>query len=305
MSALNIHANLRGILLMLAFTILITFMVVGIRILSAELHPFEIAFFRNLFGLAVLVPLVLRNGVEPLKTRNIGLLSLRGILNGASLLLFFLAVTLVPVADIAAYSFTTPLFVTILAVLFLSERMGPRRWTGLFVGFLGAMVILRPGAGAVSVGALYALGSAAFWALTVVTIKVLSRTEASVTITFYGVLILLPITFVAASFHWTWPSAWQLLWLAVLGTAWVTAQLCVTQALKSADAGLVMPFDFAKLLWAAVAGFLIFAEVPSVWTWVGSAIIFAAATYVAYRERKSQPSRLGNPRAVPNKYESI
>jgi len=273
---------------MLAFTILITFMVVGIRILSAELHPFEIAFFRNLFGLAVLVPLVLRNGVEPLKTRNIGLLSLRGILNGASLLLFFLAVTLVPVADIAAYSFTTPLFVTILAVLFLSERMGPRRWTGLFVGFLGAMVIL-----------------AAFWALTVVTIKVLSRTEASVTITFYGVLILLPITFVAASFHWTWPSAWQLLWLAVLGTAWVTAQLCVTQALKSADAGLVMPFDFAKLLWAAVAGFLIFAEVPSVWTWVGSAIIFAAATYVAYRERKSQPSRLRNPRAVPNKYESI
>ena len=193
MSELNIHANLRGILLMLAFTILITFMVVGIRILSAELHPFEIAFFRNLFGLAVLVPLVLRNGVEPLKTRNIGLLSLRGILNGASLLLFFLAVTLVPVADIAAYSFTTPLFVTILAVLFLSERMGPRRWTGLFVGFLGAMVILRPGAGAVSVGALYALGSAAFWALTVVTIKVLSRTEASVTITFYGVLILLPI----------------------------------------------------------------------------------------------------------------
>jgi uncharacterized membrane protein len=191
---------------MLAFTLLITFMVVGIRFLSDDLHPFEIAFFRNLFGLAALVPLVLRNGVEPLKTKRIGLLSLRGALNGASLLLFFLAVTLVLIADIAAYSFTTPLFVSILAVLFLAERMGPRRWTGLAVGFLGAMVILRPGAGAISVGALYVLGSAAFWALTVVTIKVLSRTEASVTTTFYGGLILIPITFVAALFFWTWPS---------------------------------------------------------------------------------------------------
>ena len=96
-------------------------------------------------------------------------------------------------------------------------------------------------------------------------------------------------------FYWTWSSAEQLAWLAVLGTAWITAQLCLTQALKSADAGLVMPFDFAKLLWAAIAGFLFFVEVPSVWTWVGSAIIFAAATYVAYRERKSQPSPLAKP----------
>jgi drug/metabolite transporter (DMT)-like permease len=280
---------LRGILLMLAFTLLITFMVVGIRFLAEDMHPFEIAFFRNLFGLVALVPLVLRNGIEPLKTRKIGLLGLRGTLNAGSLLLFFLAVTLVPIADIAAYSFTTPLFVSILAVLFLGERMGPRRWSGLFVGFVGAMIILRPGAGAVSVGALYALGSAAFWALTVVTIKVLSRTEASVTITFYGVLILIPITFAAAVFFWTWPSAWQLLWLAVLGTAWITAQLCLTQALKVADAGLVMPFDFAKLLWASAAGFVFFAEAPSIFTCSGSAVIFAAATYVAYRERKSAP----------------
>lgn len=284
---LTISANLRGILLMLAFTLLITFMVVGIRILSEDMHPFEIAFFRNLFGLLALAPLVLRNGLEPLKTKIIGLLGLRGTLNAASLLLFFLAVTLVPVADIAAYSFTTPLFVSILAVLFLGERMGPRRWSGLFVGFVGAMIILRPGAGAVNVGALYAMGSAAFWALTVVTIKVLSRTEASVTITFYGVLILIPITLGAALFFWTWPSLWQLLWLAALGTAWITAQLCLTQALKVADAGLVMPFDFAKLLWASVAGFVFFAEEPSIFTWSGSAVIFAAATYVAYRERKS------------------
>jgi drug/metabolite transporter (DMT)-like permease len=175
-----------------------------------------------------------------------------------------------------------------MAVLFLAERMGPRRWIGLLSGFLGAMVVLRPGAGAISVGALYALGSAAFWALTIVVIKVLSRREASVTITFYGVLILIPITFAAALPVWKWPSAEELLWMALLGTAWITAQLCLTQALKNADAGLVMPFDFAKLIWAAVAGFIVFAEVPSVWTWIGSGIIFAAATYVAYRERQAR-----------------
>ncbi|MAF48988.1 MAG: RNA polymerase subunit sigma-54 [Rhodospirillaceae bacterium] len=273
---------------MLAFTILITGMVVAIRFLAENLHPLEIAFFRNLFGLVALVPLVVRNGVQPLKTRKIGLIGLRGVLNAASLMLFFLAVTLVPVAEIAAYSFTTPLFVTVMAVLFLQERMGTRRWAGLFLGFLGAMVVLRPGAGAISVGAIYALGSAAFWALTIVVIKILSRSEASVTITFYGVLILIPITFAAALPFWKWPSAEELLWMALLGTAWITAQLCLTQALKYADAGLVMPFDFAKLIWAAIAGFIFFTEVPSVWTWIGSGIIFAAATYVAYRERRAR-----------------
>ncbi|MDP6427046.1 MAG: DMT family transporter [Rhodospirillales bacterium] len=274
--------------MMLAFTILITGMVVAIRFLAENLHPLEIAFFRNLFGLVALVPLVVRNGVQPLKTRKIGLIGLRGVLNAASLMLFFLAVTLVPVAEIAAYSFTTPLFVTVMAVLFLQERMGTRRWAGLFLGFLGAMVVLRPGAGAISVGAIYALGSAAFWALTIVVIKILSRSEASVTITFYGVLILIPITFAAALPFWKWPSAEELLWMALLGTAWITAQLCLTQALKYADAGLVMPFDFAKLIWAAIAGFIFFTEVPSVWTWIGSGIIFAAATYVAYRERRAR-----------------
>ncbi|NQV54544.1 MAG: DMT family transporter [Rhodospirillales bacterium] len=280
--------NLSGIALMLVFTALIMGMVVGIRLLSKNLHPFEIAFFRNLFGMITLVPLVIRNGIEPLKTKRLGLIGLRGIFNAASLMLFFLAVTLVPVAEIAAYSFTTPLFVTIMAMLFLSERMGPRRWIGLIVGFGGAMVILRPGSEAISVGALYAIGSAAFWALTVIVIKILSKTEASVTITFYGVIILIPITFIAALFVWTWPSAIELMWMALLGAAWITAQLCLTQALKNADAGLVMPFDFTKLIWGAAAGFIIFAEVPSIYTWIGSAIIFGAGTYVAYRERKAK-----------------
>lgn len=273
---------------MLASAALITTMVVGIRHLAQGLHPFEVAFFRNLFGLATLVPLILRHGWRPLQTTKIGLLTLRGVLNGISLLLFFLAVTLVPVARIAAFSFTTPLFVTVLAVLLLGERLGSVRLAGLLIGFAGALVILQPGVEAINIGAIYALASAAVWAAALIVTKILSRTEQSVTITFYGVLTLIPMTLIPALFVWEGPSAVELVWLAGLGAIWISGQLCMTQALKLADASLVMPFDFSKLIWGSIAGFIFFAEVPSVWTWIGASLVLGATSYVALRDR--QPS---------------
>jgi drug/metabolite transporter (DMT)-like permease len=270
---------------MVASSALITTMVIGIRFLSEGMHPFEIAFFRNCFGMAVLVPLVLRAGIAPLRTKRLGMLAVRGVLNAISLLLFFLAVTLVPVADIAAFSFTTPLFVTLLAGLFLGERLGFHRLAGLAVGFGGALVVLRPGAETINEGAIFALCSAAFWGTALAVTKGLSRTETSVTITFYGVMLLIPVTLVPALFVWTWPSWSQLAALAGLGAVWISAQLCMTQALRHADASLVVPFDFAKLIWGAAAGYLFFFEVPSIFTWIGSAMILGAATYMGWRER--------------------
>ena len=273
---------------MLASAALITTMVVGIRHLAQGLHPFEIAFFRNLFGLAALAPLILRHGWRPLQTTKIGLLTVRGVLNGISLLLFFLAVTLVPVARIAAFSFTTPLFVTVLAVMLLGERLGGVRLAGLLVGFAGALIILQPGVEAINIGAIYALGSAAVWAAALIVTKILSRTEQSVTITFYGVLTLIPMTLIPALFVWEGPNVTELLWLAGLGAIWISGQLCMTQALKLADASLVMPFDFSKLIWGSIAGFIFFAEIPSVWTWIGASLVLGATSYVALRDR--QPS---------------
>lgn len=282
---LIIGQSLRGILLMLASTALITTMVVGVRWLAEEMHAFEIALFRNLFGLLALTPLLLRSGPTLLRTQRLGMLSLRAILNSISMLLFFLAITLVPIAKIAAFGFTTPLFVTVLAVLILRERLGWVRAIGLAIGFGGALIVLRPGLEVINIGSIYALGSAGVWAFAIMVTKMLSRTESSVTITFYGAMIMVPVTLVPALFVWTTPTLSQLAGLVLLGAIWMSAQLCMTQALKFADASLVMPFDFAKLIWGAIAGFIFFTEVPAIWTWIGGSLILGATTYVGVSER--------------------
>lgn len=282
--------NIHGILLMLASTALITIMVIGIRFLSEDLHPLQVAFFRNFFGLFFLLPILLRNGTAQMRTQRLGLLTLRGLLNGSSLMLFFMAVTLIPIAKLAALGFMTPLFVTILAVLFLGEKMGRVRALGLGVGMAGAVLILQPGLEVVSVGAIYQIASVLFWAGAIITTKMLGRTEAATTISFYGIIIMIPITFIPALFVWSWPTPQEYIGMAILGGIWVSAQLCMTQSLKLADASLVIPVDFAKLVWGAAAGFFIFAEEPSLGTWIGGALVMAATTYVAVHERNGRSS---------------
>lgn len=295
----GLSANMSGIVMILIATAMFSVMAGGVRHVSSGMHPFEIAFFRNFFGFLALAPFLFRYGLAPLKTRRFGFLALRGILNATSMTLFFLALTLIPIAKVSALNATTPLFATLLAVVLLGERMGTRRWIGLFIGFLGALVILRPGLEIIDQGAVYALVSAAVWAGAIIVIKSLARTESSLTITLYGVLFLMPFTLVPALFVWQWPTLAQLGWLALLGVLGTMGHLAFAQAMRYADASLVIPFDFTKLLWAALIGFFFFAEVPSIWTWIGGAAIFSSATYIAYRERKSEPAGSAKVEALP------
>ncbi len=293
-------ANLRGILMVLIATAMFGAMAGGVRqVAGTGMHPFEIAFFRNLFGFIALSPFLFRYGLAPLRTKRYGFLALRGILNATSMTLFFVALTLIPMAKVSALNATTPLFATLLAIVLLGERMGVRRWIGLFIGFAGAMVILRPGLEMIDLGSAYSILSAAIWAGAIIVIKSLSRTESSLTITIYGVLFLMPFTLVPALFVWQWPTLTQLGWLAALGSVGTMGHLAFAQAMQHADASLVVPFDFTKLLWAALIGLVFFGEVPSIWTWIGGAAIFASATYIAYRERHSQPTGPSKSETVP------
>ncbi|MEE2760123.1 MAG: DMT family transporter [Pseudomonadota bacterium] len=277
-------ANLWGIVFMTLSAAVMTGMAVVVRHLAEGLHPFQIAFFRNLFGVIILMPLLWRNGLAMLRTDDMGLMAARGIFNATAMLSFFVALTMLPLAEISALMFTVPLFVALMVAVFLKERLGPHRVVSLFIGFSGALVILRPGIEIAQVGALYVLFSAITWGSAVVLIKRLSRTNSSVTITFYGLSFLTLFTFVPALFVWEWPGMEQYGWLIVIAAGGTVGQLMFTQSLKMADATLVMPFDFTKLIWAAVFGFLIFSEIPTVWTLGGGAIIFASSTYITYRE---------------------
>jgi drug/metabolite transporter (DMT)-like permease len=263
---------------------LMTGVAVMVRQVAEDLHPFQIAFFRNFFGVIILLPLLLRYGLEPLKTNDMRFMVTRGIFNAAAMLSYFMALPMLPLAEISALSFTAPLFVALLATIFLKERMGPRRIGSLIVGFSGVLIILRPGVDIIQIGAFYAIFSAISWGTAVVLIKHLSRTNSSLTITLYGLSFLTIFTFPPALFVWQWPTGEQFMWLLAIAVAGNIGQLLLTQSLKIADASLVMPFDFTKLIWASIFGFLIFWEIPTIWSLVGGAIIFTSSTYITYRE---------------------
>ena len=282
----TIEGNSRAVLLMVVGTVFFSSMHALIRFMSADLHAFELAFFRNLFGVLVVLPWMLRSGLAPLKTKRLGLHSVRGLLNGIGMLMFFYAVSITPLADVIALSFTAPIFATILAIVFLGEVVGSRRWAAIFVAFLGTMVILRPGLMEITQGQFLAMASAALWACSLMMIKVLSRTETSITIIAYMIIFQVPVSGLAAATVWITPSLEQVCVMAIMGMLGTVGQWLLIEALKEGDTNVVMPFDFLKMIWAVLLGFLFFNELPDIFTWIGSSIIFLSAIYIAWRESK-------------------
>jgi drug/metabolite transporter (DMT)-like permease len=281
--------GLRGMAAMLVSATTISSMNGVVHHLTPTMHAFEIAFFRQVFGLIFLSAVFLRNGLQPLYTRRIRMHLLRAVLNALALLSYFVALSLEPIYKVVALGFTAPMFATLLAVFILRERMGPHRWTALFIGVLGALVILRPGIEVVSFGMLSVLFSNLAWAGALIVIKSLARTETPVTVSVYAALLMVPITAVAAALVWKAPNVEQLYWLVLIGICGSFAQLCLTQAFRDADATLVLPVDFTKIIWASLIGYFFFAEIPDLWSMVGVSIIFSGVFYNAYRERASAP----------------
>jgi drug/metabolite transporter (DMT)-like permease len=279
-------APLRGALLIVASTLCFSSMHGAIRHVAMDLHPFEVAFFRNFFGLLVILPLFGRSGLALLRTQRLGLHAVRGGLQVVAMLCFFTALSMAPLAQVSALSFSAPLFACLGATLFLGEAMRLRRWSALIVGFAGALIIIRPGVEAINTGTLLVVFASALWAMAMLVIKVLGRTESSITTTAYMGLFLTPLSFVPALFVWQWPGWEQLVWMAAIGTFGTGGHLAMAQAFKEADATAVLPFDFTRLIWASAIGYLAFAEVPDMLTWVGGIVIFASTTYIAVREVK-------------------
>ncbi len=277
---------LRGALLMAAAAACYAILHGSVRYISSDIHPFEVTFFRNLFGFLVLLPWFVMHGLQPLRTRRFGLHLLRAGSNVVAMLMFFMALSMTPLALVQALGFTAPLFTTVLAIFILGERVRLRRWTALIAGFVGALAIIRPGLQPVDTGSLLTLGSAAVWGFTLVIIKVLSRTDSAVTITAYMVLLMSPLSLIPALFFWTWPDPAGWFWLVVCGVSGTAAQLLMAQSFRVAEATVVLPFDFTKIVWGALIGYVVFGEVVDIWTWIGAAVIFAGVTYITYRERK-------------------
>ena len=257
-----------------------------VKALAAEMSILEIVFFRTATAVLFFLPWMLRSGLAIFRTERIGLHILRATFQTFSAFGFFLGLAIVPLATVTALHFTTPIFAVLIGILILGERVSVRRWSAILAGFVGTMLILRPGVSTVGYGELLVLGSAVAWACAIIVIKVLSRTDTSVTITAYMYVLMTPATLIAASFDWTWPTLEQYGWLVAIGLTGALGHVLTAEALKRGDTHVITPFDFFRLIWATLIGILLFGESVDNLVWIGGTIVIASVSYIAWRERQ-------------------
>lgn len=294
----NLRRTLRGVMLMVLATGCIAGMHGLVRHMTGELHPFVIAFFRNLVVPLFLLPLFVRAGWSVFRSNRIDLHAWRAAVGVIALLSWFYALSLLPLAEATALNFTSTIFVTIGAALFLRERVRLHRWSAVAAGFIGVLIILQPGRDAASLGGLLVLFSAMFWAASLVIGKAVTSHDGTVTIVAYMAVFTAVLSFIPALLVWQTPTLAQFVLLLAIGATGTAGYLLLTQALKEAEATVVLPLDFLRLVWASLFGYVLFSEVLDVTTWLGAALIALSAAYIAWREAQRKPS-LSSSQAAP------
>ncbi|WP_429621425.1 DMT family transporter [Stenotrophomonas sp. AN71] len=275
---------MRAALLMLGSTMAFGLMAVAIRYATRYVPTQEVAFFRNAFGLLALLPILLRPGRAPLKTQQLPRYFVRSAIGLGSMLCAFWALGHLPLAQAVSLSYSTPLFVTIAAVLWLSETVRVRRWAAVVVGFIGVLVIVRPGTAGFTVGSLVAVSAAVLSSLVAIQIKQLTRVDSADTVVLYTYVFWVPLSLVPALFVWVWPTGQAWLWLLATGVLGTIGQLLWTRALRLGEVSALTPISFLQLPLVTVCGWLLFNETVDHWTIVGAGIILAANAYIAHRE---------------------
>jgi drug/metabolite transporter (DMT)-like permease len=276
----------KGIALILASTVFLGASDVTAKYLSASLPSIEIAWIRFLVFALIMSPAMLPGSpLFALRTERRGLHLLRGAALLGSSLFFISGLRYLPIAEASATGFVSPLFVTALSIIFLGEKVGLRRWIATALGLLGVIIILRPGTGAFHPAAFFPLVSALAWACTLIMTRMMSGTERAVTTMTYSSIAGLCILSALVPFVWVAPSWHDILFGIFIGVASTAGQWIVVLAFRYADASVLAPFSYTQLLWVSILGFLVFGEVPDIWTITGAAFIVASGLYTAHRER--------------------
>lgn len=268
---------------------------------QGALYPvIQVMFFRSLFAFLPLSVFVFRGGIgEALRVQSRTGHVLRSLAGLGAMAMIFFAYTQMRLADVIAITFAAPIFVTALSVPFLGERVGARRWSAILVGFLGVLVIVRPGPGLLENGALIALGGTLCYAVASVFVRKLSKTDPATAIVFYYTLTSTLVTGALLPFFWVTPALSDFFMLLAIGVVGGIAQLVKTQAFRFADVAVIIPFDYSALMWAMLWGYLIWGEFPDAVVLIGAAIVAASGLYILFRE-----SSLGLKRGVARRLQT-
>jgi drug/metabolite transporter (DMT)-like permease len=262
-----------------------------IRFATEDHHPFEVAFFRTIFVLIIFLPLVARNGITSLKSNNVKLQTFRAIVGSVAMLCMFYGLSITELAKATALMFTVPIFATILAILFLKEIVGIRRWMAMLVGFSGALIVLRPDI-ELGFGPLLILCASLMWSSSMLMAKTLTKTDTISSITFWQAAGLIPATFILAIQVWEWPSLSQLFMFLMIAIAGTLVHWFLNEALKRAEISALLPLDYLRLIWSVSMGFIFFNELPQAGLWFGAALILGASTYIGIRQTQKKKENL-------------
>jgi drug/metabolite transporter (DMT)-like permease len=293
---------LRGITLLLVSSIFLGTSDATSKYLSTTLPSIEIAWIRFLVFVLIMVPaMVPGSPLFALRTQRPVLQVMRGMALLGSSLLFISGLRFLPIAEASATSFVSPLFVTALSIFFLAEKVGLRRWFATAVGLMGVMIVLRPGTGAFHAAAFFPVVSAFAWACTLIMTRMMSGQERVMVTMTYASIVGFVVLCALVPFVWVTPSWHDILFGVLVGVASTAGQWIVVLAFRYADASVLAPFSYIQLLWVTLLGFVVFGEVPDVWTVVGAAVIVASGLYTAHRERirHSQLVALAEPSPNP------
>lgn len=267
-------------------TLLLTAVTTVGKHVSTDLHPFIATTIRSFVGVLIIVPWYLRGGLGQLRTARPIFTLLRGFVFALAILIWFWSLPRVPIDLVMALGFTSMLFAILGAVLFLGEASKTYRWIGLFFGLVGGLIILRPGFVPLTAGVIAVLVSALLFAATRVMGKFLVRTDSPAALVVWqmGAVAVFSIPF--AYYVWQWPTGVQWFWLVVLGLLTVLNNLAGAWAIRLADMGTIEPVGFLRLIWAALAGFVVFADVPDWFTIGGGVVVMASVLYIARNDRR-------------------
>jgi drug/metabolite transporter (DMT)-like permease len=256
------------------------------KYLSATLPSIEIAWIRFLVFLLIMSPAIMPGSpLFSLRTKRPVLQVTRAMALLGSSLLFISGLRFLPIAEASATSFVSPLFVTALSIFFLGEKVGLRRWLATAVGLMGVLIVLRPGTGAFHPAAFFPVVSAFAWACCLILTRKMSGQEHVLVTMTYGSIVGFAILCMLVPFVWIVPTWHDILFGTIIGLTSTAGQWIVVLAFRNADASVLAPFSYVQLLWVTLLGFLIFGEVPDIWTVVGAGVIVASGLYTAHRER--------------------
>lgn len=262
-----------------------------VRHLGTDMNPMQAAFIRYAFGVVLIAPVLLRMFAAGVRPSRLGLHTLRGIAHGTAVMLWFFAMARIPIAQVTAIGFTTPVFTAIGAAFYLGERLHARRIAAVLVSFLGTLVIIRPGAVSVELGALAQLAAAPLFACSFLIAKKLTQTESSSSIVAYMSVFVTLALLPPALLVWRTPTLTELGWLFVTAMLATAGHYTFTRAMQAVELTVLQPFSFLQLVWAAILGYYAFSEVPDAWTLVGGAVIIASVTYIAHRESRAASNK--------------